>query len=192
MASTGWRSVLQAALDAVRKAASTSRTPASKRPAGSPHGDRQQSGSRYGGAPESAQRAPYPGDYRGLPPISYAPHADNIFDPGEIVWAWVPFEEDYSQGKDRPVLIIGTDGPWLLALPLTSKDHDRDAAQERRAGRLWVDIGSGPWDSAGRASEVRVNRTLRIDPATVRRQACALPADRFAVVEQAVRAAYAR
>lgn len=151
----------------------------------------QQSGRTTGG--RGAPATPgggYPGDYRGLPPISYRPHADGVFDPGEIVWAWVPFEEDYRQGKDRPVLLIGADGPWLLALPLTSKDHDRDAEQERRAGRLWVDIGSGPWDSAGRPSEVRVNRTLRIDPASVRRQACALPADRFAVVADAVRAAY--
>ncbi|MFC6714233.1 type II toxin-antitoxin system PemK/MazF family toxin [Branchiibius cervicis] len=142
----------------------------------------------------AAQQAPaardYPGDFEGMPPISYAPHADSRFDPGEIVWAWVPFEEDYSQGKDRPVLVIGTDGPWLLALPLTSKDHDRDAEQERRAGRLWVDIGSGAWDSSGRPSEVRVNRTLRIDPARVRRQASALSRDRFEQVEQAVRAAY--
>ena len=38
----------------------------------------------------------------------------------------MPFEEDHTQGKDRPVLLVGTDGPWLLAVPLTSKDHDRD------------------------------------------------------------------
>ncbi|WP_109684964.1 type II toxin-antitoxin system PemK/MazF family toxin [Branchiibius hedensis] len=175
MASSGWRSVFESVLSSVRKATQG---------AGSP---------RSGRGPAAAQTPPasdYPGDFTGMPPISYAPHADNRFDPGEIVWAWVPFEEDYSQGKDRPVLLIGTDGPWLLALPLTSKDHDRDAAQERRAGRLWINIGSGSWDSSGRSSEVRVNRTLRIDPARVRRQACALPSDRFQQVADAVRAAY--
>ena len=28
--------------------------------------------------------------------------------PAEVVWAWVPFEEDLSQGKDRPLAIIGS------------------------------------------------------------------------------------
>ncbi|KYH43780.1 type II toxin-antitoxin system PemK/MazF family toxin [Branchiibius sp. NY16-3462-2] len=182
MASSGWRSVFESVMSAVRTATQSSGSSATRR-SGS-------SADRPGSVPAGQRSSDYPGDFKGMPPISYAPHADNQFDPGEIVWAWVPFEEDYSQGKDRPVLLIGTDGPWLLALPLTSKDHDRDAAQERRAGRLWVDIGSGPWDTSGRRSEVRVNRTLRIDPARVRRQACALTQDRFEQVEQAVRAAY--
>ena len=38
---------------------------------------------------------------------SYEPEADGQPDPGEVVWGWVPFEEDPSQGKDRPVLLIG-------------------------------------------------------------------------------------
>ena len=28
-------------------------------------------------------------------------------DPGEVVWAWVPYEDDPAQGKDRPVLVVG-------------------------------------------------------------------------------------
>ena len=113
--------------------------------------------------------AAYPGDFRGNPAISYEPNPGNgkVADPGEIVWTWVPFEEDHSQGKDRPVLVIGHDGPWLLALPLTTKDHDLDVAQEARAGRHWTDIGSGPWDHRGRDSEVRLDRILRVDPAGV-------------------------
>ena len=75
----------------------------------------------------------------------------------------MPYEEDHRQGKDRPVLVIGRDGDWLLALMLTSKDHDRDHAQEARHGRRWQDIGSGAWDSKGRPSEVRVDRILRVD-----------------------------
>ena len=31
------------------------------------------------------------------------------------------------------VLVIGWDGPWLLALPMTSQDHDRDARQQALA-----------------------------------------------------------
>ena len=128
----------------------------------------------------------YPGDWTGpLDPV-YAPEPDGEPDPGEIVWTWVPYEEDHSQGKDRPVLLVGHDGPWLLALQLTSKDHDRDEAQERRAGRLWVDIGSGGWDSRGRPSEVRVNRIIRVNPDAIRRIGATLDHERFEVVAAAV------
>lgn len=112
----------------------------------------------------------YPGDFTGTVEPLYAPNLDGEPDPGEVVWTWVPFEEDHSQGKDRPVLLIGRDGRWLLGLQLTSKDHDQDAAQEARAGRRWMDIGTGGWDRQGRPSEVRLNRVLRIDPAKVRRE----------------------
>jgi hypothetical protein len=115
-------------------------------------------------------RAEYPGDFTGTPRLAYEPHPDGEADPGEIVWTWVPFEEDHHRGKDRPVLVIGTDGRWLLALIMTSQDHDRDAADEARHGRVWLDIGSGPWDAQGRPSEVRLDRLLRLDPAAVRRE----------------------
>jgi len=136
-----------------------------------------------------ARGAAYPGDFRGIPEISYEPNPGNgnVADPGEIVWTWVPFEEDHSQGKDRPVLVIGRDGPWLLALPLTSRDHDLAPVQEARAGRRWTDIGSGPWDNRGRASEVRVDRILRVDPAGVRRVGAVLNERRFNQVAAAVR-----
>jgi len=109
----------------------------------------------------------------------YAPRADGAPDPGEVVWAWVPYEEDPAQGKDRPVLVLGRQDGRLLALPLTSKDHDRDADQEAREGRHWMDVGSGAWDRQGRPSEVRLDRLLRLDPATVRREGAALDRRRF-------------
>jgi hypothetical protein len=117
-----------------------------------------------------------------LPRLRYAPEADGLPDPGEVVWAWVPYEEDASQGKDRPVLVIGTEGDQLLALALTSQDHDVDAAQESRDGREWMDIGTGPWDSQRRPSEVRLNRLLRLDPTGVRREGAAIPRDVFEAV----------
>ncbi len=122
----------------------------------------------------------------------YSPQPDGLPDPGEIVWTWVPYEEDHSRGKDRPVLLVGHDGPWLLALPLTSKDHDRDVAQEARAGRNWTDIGTGDWDREGRPSEVRVDRVLRIDPDGVRREGAVLDEGRFLEVADAVRSAGSR
>ncbi len=137
---------------------------------------------------QEGDRAAYPGDATTLPDTTYAPAPDGNPDPGEIVWTWVPYEEDHSQGKDRPVLVIGREADWLVALPLTSKDHDRDAQQERRSGREWVDIGTGDWDRRGRPSEVRVNRLVRVDPAGVRREGAVLPRDRYDRVVAAVRA----
>jgi hypothetical protein len=124
-----------------------------------------------------------------MPTVTYSPDPDGEPDPGEIVWTWVPFEEDHSKGKDRPVLLIGRDREWLLGLQLTSQDHDRDAEQERRAGRVWVDIGTGSWDRSGRASEVRVNRILRVDATTVRREGAVLERARFDLVVSAMRRA---
>ena len=137
----------------------------------------------------AATRSDYPGDFAGTPDLAYAPQPDGQPDPGEIVWTWVPYEEDHRQGKDRPVLLVGHDGPWLLALMLTSKDHDRDHAQEARQGRRWQDIGSGAWDGKGRPSEVRVDRILRVDPTAVRREGAVLDRATFDEVASAVRAA---
>ncbi|WP_297749770.1 type II toxin-antitoxin system PemK/MazF family toxin [uncultured Tessaracoccus sp.] len=133
-----------------------------------------------------APGGPYPGDFTGHVEPVYDPHVDGVPDPGEIVWTWVPYEEDHSQGKDRPVLLIGRDGDWLIGLQVTSKDHDVDAAQEARAGRYWVDIGSGDWDRKRRPSEVRVNRFLRIDPNAVRRIGAILDRERFDEVAEGI------
>ncbi|KAB2811799.1 type II toxin-antitoxin system PemK/MazF family toxin [Pimelobacter simplex] len=121
------------------------------------------------------------------PDGTYAPVADGRADPGEVVWAWVPYEDDPAQGKDRPVLVIGTSTdergtPLVHCLVMTSKDHDRDAAQEAAAGRLWMDVGSGGWDPRGRPSEVRLNRLLVLDAADVRREGAALDAATYAAV----------
>jgi hypothetical protein len=121
--------------------------------------------------------------------IGYRPSANGRADPGEVVWAWIPYEDDPTQGKDRPALVMASDGDDVLVLPMTSQDHDRDAAQEAREGRLWMDIGSGSWDARGRPSEVRLNRTVRIAAAEVRREGATLSADIFAAVVTAWRAA---
>lgn len=111
--------------------------------------------------------------------VTYAPEGDGEPDPGEVCWAWVPFEEDPGQGKDRPVLLLGREGEEWLALMLSSQDHDRDAEQEARFGRHWLDIGSGGWDGEGRPSEVRLDRILRLPADGVRREGAALAKVRF-------------
>ncbi len=120
----------------------------------------------------------YPGDFHGAVKPVYSPEADGQPDPGEIVWAWVPYEEDYSQGKDRPVLLVGNDGKYLLALMLTSKDHNNPG----RSDRDYVDIGSGPWDKQGRPSEVKVDRLIRLMPSGIRREGAVLNKQLFSRV----------
>ena len=121
----------------------------------------------------------------------YAPEIDGEPDPGEVVWAWVPYEDDPSQGKDRPVLVLDTAGDgeadgWV-GLMLSSQDHDRDAADEARHGRYWMDVGSGGWDREGRPSEVRLDRLLVLDDSAVRREGAALDEAIFHAVVAAAR-----
>jgi hypothetical protein len=122
----------------------------------------------------------------------YAPEADGEPDPGEVVWGWVPYEDDPSQGKDRPVLLVGrtvVEGEELFAgLMLTSKDHDRDAEDEARYGRYWMDVGTGDWDRERRPSEVRLDRLIVLREDAVRREGSALRRDVFDAVVAAAKA----
>jgi len=118
--------------------------------------------------------------------ISYCPDLDGDADPGEVVWGWIPYEDDHSRGKDRPSLVIGRDGRWLLVLMLTSKDKDRSDGAENRH-EIWVDIGSGPWDRERRPSEVRVDRVIRLAEGAVRREGAILDEERFETVAAALR-----
>ncbi|MEI4272519.1 type II toxin-antitoxin system PemK/MazF family toxin [Klenkia sp. LSe6-5] len=181
----GWRSVLSRVASTVVSTVAREATRT-----GSP---RRRSATGQGPASEPVRRAPLPpagapsrrspaGDFTGRAELSYSPRDDGRPDPGEIVWAWVPFEEGDGRGKDRPVLVAGRADGDLVGFMLTSKDHDRDAADEARHGRHWVDIGTGAWDRQGRPSEVRVDRVLRVDPADVRREGAVLDRRRFDLV----------
>ena len=123
----------------------------------------------------------------GLPDFAYSPDPDGEADPGEVVWAWVPFEEDPAQGKDRPVLVLAHHETRLVVAQMTSKDHDRDAAQEARWGRFWHDVGAGDWDRQGRPSEVRLDRLLLVEPASVRREGATMRREVFDDVVAALR-----
>lgn len=185
MSSSG---IVRFVTDVLRKLASPSPTkgaaPGTRRPAKQPSTTRAARGQANGA---------YPGDFLGAVRADYSPSLDGKPDPGEVVWTWVPFEEDHSQGKDRPVLVVGRDGTWLLGLQLTSKDHGDNpiagnggaparGGQRRNGAATWLDIGSGPWDSKGRASEVRLDRVIRIDPAAVRREGAIVPRETFEAV----------
>lgn len=175
-------SFARAARLVAREAVRTSRREARRDPGRRTGARRQQSGRR--GSASGLQAHTYLGP---LPPPEYAPVSDGAPDPGEVVWAWVPYEDDASRGKDRPVLILAEHEGGLLGLQLTSKDHDTDAEEEARWGRYWVDVGSGGWDSQRRESEARVDRVLWLPLGAVRREGAALDADRFAHAVAAVR-----
>lgn len=123
----------------------------------------------------------YPGDYFGTVTFDYSPNPDGQADPGEVVWAWVPFEEDYSQGKDRPLLIIGKSGSYLLGLMLTSKDHSNTASTDPN----YLDIGTGVWDKEGRPSEVKLNRVIQLNPDGLRREGATMDKTTFDLIAQA-------
>jgi hypothetical protein len=118
---------------------------------------------------------------------TYSPEIDGEPDPGEVVWAWVPYEDDPAQGKDRPVLVLACQGAMLVCLYMTSKDHDRDAEDEARYGRYWMDVGTGGWDSQGRESEIRLDRVLTIPESEVRREGAAMDEGMFDAVVAAAR-----
>lgn len=115
--------------------------------------------------------------------LSYAPERDGDPDPGEIVWTWVPYEERDGRGKDRPVIIVasGSDDSFL-AVQLTSKNHGGQSD--------FVSLGSGPWDSSGRASWANIDRTFQVFSDGIRREAAALDRERYDRVAEALRRRY--
>nr|WP_042194310.1 type II toxin-antitoxin system PemK/MazF family toxin [Kibdelosporangium sp. MJ126-NF4]CEL21237.1 RNA 3'-terminal phosphate cyclase [Kibdelosporangium sp. MJ126-NF4]CTQ96196.1 RNA 3'-terminal phosphate cyclase (EC 6.5.1.4) [Kibdelosporangium sp. MJ126-NF4] len=112
--------------------------------------------------------------------LDYSPDLDGLADPGEIVWAWVPYEEDPDRGKDRPLLVIGRNGQRLLAVMLSGKD--------RTGQHGWLGLGSGSWDRDGRESFVLLSRMYELDEDDIRREGAVLEPDRFERVATAIAA----
>jgi hypothetical protein len=115
--------------------------------------------------------------------LVYAPNLDGRADPGEIVWTWVTYEGDPTQGKDRPVLVVGRDHNTLLGLIMSSQDR-------HAADRDWVGIGSGSWDGDGRPSWVRLDRVLDVPEEGIRREGAILERAVFDVVAARLRSDY--
>jgi hypothetical protein len=115
--------------------------------------------------------------------LEYSPNPDGDADPGEIVWTWVPYEEDATQGKDRPVLVIGRQGRDVLALMLSSQS-------ERDGQRNWFALGEGGWDRDKRPSWVRLDRVLTVDAAGIRREGSVLDRGRFDRIAAELRGGY--
>ena len=115
--------------------------------------------------------------------LEYSPNLDGDADPGEIVWTWVPYEDDPAQGKDRPVLVVGRNGHDVYALMLSSQS-DRDGQHN------WLALGPGAWDREQRPSWIRLDRVLDIDGNGIRREGAILDRARFDQVAAKLRAEY--
>src|SRR6202000_2790173 len=99
--------------------------------------------------------------------MTYPPRTEGPPDPGEVVWTWVPFEENDGRGKDRPVLVVAAESAGAyLAVQLTSKDHDGQGA--------FVPIRTGGWDGEHQPSWVNLDRVIRVHEGGMRREAAAL------------------
>nr|WP_296074855.1 type II toxin-antitoxin system PemK/MazF family toxin [uncultured Actinoplanes sp.] len=120
---------------------------------------------------------------RGPRHLEYAPNLDGDADPGEIVWTWVPYEDDPSQGKDRPVLVVGRSGRTVLGLYLSSKS-------QRDGERNWMALGPGTWDRDERPSWIRLDRVLEVDHDGIRREGAILDRPRFDRVAAVLRRNY--
>lgn len=115
--------------------------------------------------------------------VVYAPDLDGKADPGEIVWTWVVYEDDPTQGKDRPVLVVGRDRQILLGLMLSSQTQHAEDPN-------WIGIGAGTWDYEGRASWVRLDRVLDVPEEGIRREGAILDATTFEMVASRLRTHY--
>ncbi|MBW4720875.1 type II toxin-antitoxin system PemK/MazF family toxin [Saccharothrix obliqua] len=113
--------------------------------------------------------------------LEYSPDLDGLADPGEVVWAWVPYEEDPDRGKDRPLLVVGRRQRALLALMLTSRAPDPHEEDD------YLRLGTGRWDRDGRASYLRLDRVFELAEHDIRREGSVLEPERFALVETALR-----
>ncbi len=136
---------------------------------------------RFGGRavpqlPGQRVPGPRPATPRPSPPkgrhLVYAPQLDGRADPGEIVWTWVAYEDEPTEGKDRPVLVVGRRGRTLLGLMLSSQ-HERDGQWN------WFALGPGGWDREQRPSWVRLDRVLEVPESGIRREGAVLDRSRF-------------
>jgi hypothetical protein len=128
------------------------------------------------------QAQPAPARPRGRH-LEYSPNLDGDADPGEIVWTWVPYEDDASLGKDRPVLVVGRNGRTVLGLMLSSQS-------ERDGQRDWLALGLGAWDREARPSWIRLDRVIEVDHDGIRREGAILDRPRFDRVAAKLRKDY--
>jgi len=97
--------------------------------------------------------------------------------PGAVVWTWIDYgsvDEYGDSGKDRPVMVVSSNGPNLQVLPFTSKDHTyRDDV---------ISLGRGSWDVQRRHSYVKLSTLIPVELKKIRRIAGQVDRRRFEMV----------
>jgi hypothetical protein len=178
-----WKGVAQV----VRQVARLATAPASKQTTARPASPATPVGSTPRpappGRPASRSPRPVPSEQLSGRRLDYAPQLDGDADPGEIVWTWVEYEDDPTQGKDRPVLVVGRNGRTLLGLMLSSQS-------ERDGQRDWLALGPGEWDRENRPSWIRLDRVLEVDEDGIRREGAVLDQRRFETIAAELRSEY--
>lgn len=106
--------------------------------------------------------------------FGYRPrHPDGHPDPGEIVWAHVPFADRPNEGKDRPVLIVGRhENGNLVGVQLTSKLH-----------RSGIPIEWGPGKNK---SILRTDRLIQVDASNYRKEGAYMKKPEFQSIVDAL------
>jgi hypothetical protein len=103
--------------------------------------------------------------------MSYSPHTDGAPDPGEIVWTWVPFEENDGREWAEPAVDIPNSGSHTGMVSNPGPDARRAgpgiAWKERRAATRHaacrcasVVSGGGAGSSGGSASSTATAGTV--------------------------------
>jgi hypothetical protein len=97
--------------------------------------------------------------------------------PGAVVWTWIDYDstDEYGDsGKDRPVMVVSSNGPILQVLPFTTKDHTyRDDV---------ISLGRGSWDVQRRHSYMKISTLIPVESKKIRRIAGQVDRRRFEMV----------
>lgn len=174
-----WADLLKQVIDVGLKALTEERRQTGARPARSAQPQARQNRTPAPAPPRQGRVRTAPSAERART-IVYAPELDGAADPGEIVWTWVPFEDDPRQGKDRPLLVVGRNGAELLGLMLSSQD-------KRSGDPDWLALGAGAWDGEGRGSYIRLDRVIEVGEHDIRREGAVLDRQRFDLVADELR-----
>lgn len=129
-------------------------------------------------APGAGMRPAYPGDLEGPLPADRIGSTRDITT-GDVIIAWVPSREDPSRGETDPVLVVGREPGWLLAVQVTL-DVEPGAADR-------IDIGIGEWDGATGEAQALTDRVIRVHEESSRKTGARVSRSRMLAVGRALR-----
>ncbi|MDO4929103.1 MAG: type II toxin-antitoxin system PemK/MazF family toxin [Corynebacterium sp.] len=115
--------------------------------------------------------------------LVYGPDMDGEADPGEVVWFWAPCGPEPKSHLERAMIVVGHQHQHILGLLVSPNT-------ENAKDPHWIDIGSGPWDEAGRPCWVRLDKVIAVPATSIRRQGTIVPHSRFERIANRLRTDY--